>query len=433
MRLLALVWPELREADADAAPFERMLDALDDLSPRVEAVDVGVALVDVTGLDRCGARTEGRGTGRDAGRAVAPLAVRCGIGDNRWLATLAARLARFERDGAPAAFRTLERDGLRDLPLTLLPADAATRQRLALFGLTTMAQLADLPRSAVGAQFGAVGERLQALARGDDPRPIVPRRRPERVEARRDLRDAARRGRRRGAHPPPPRRRPVRPAPRAAPGPRPRGAGAALRGRARPPWRSPSRSRPSSRTGSRASSSLASRPRRTRSRPAATRRSRGRAAGRIGPSAVRSPGRPRRQAAAGLRGACRALGGAALVAGADPAHRFGPGRLWRANGERPTAALPEHRSRLVDIGATRRYLDHPLVQVETDADGTPVRLRMDGTDHGEVGICNRWRVDDGWWREPVARPATRSSPDPALCTIFLDEIRGTWHLERVFD
>ena len=50
MRLLALVWPRLREPDADACPFERMLDALDDLSPRIEAVDVGVALVDVTGL-----------------------------------------------------------------------------------------------------------------------------------------------------------------------------------------------------------------------------------------------------------------------------------------------------------------------------------------------------------------------------------------------
>ena len=184
MRLLALAWPELREADADAQPFERMLDALDDLSPRVEAVDVGVALVDITGLEPLWGR-ERRVAARAVmlARGVAPLAVRCGVGDNRWLATLAARLARFERDGAPAAFRTLERAELRDLPLTLLPADPATRQRLALFGLTTMAQLADLPRSSVGAQFGAIGERLQALARGHDPRPIVPRRRPERVEA----------------------------------------------------------------------------------------------------------------------------------------------------------------------------------------------------------------------------------------------------------
>jgi hypothetical protein len=182
-RLLALVWPELRAPEADVAPFERMLDALDDLSPRVEAVDSGVALIDVTGLGPMWG-SERRIAARAVmlARGVAPLTVRCGIGDTRWLATLAARLARFERPEAPAAFYTLERDALRDLPLTLLPADPATRQRFILFGLTAMGQLADLPRSAVGAQFGTAGERLQALARGHDPRPIAPRRRPERVE-----------------------------------------------------------------------------------------------------------------------------------------------------------------------------------------------------------------------------------------------------------
>ena len=184
-RLLALVWPELRVPEADVRPFDRMLDALDDLSPRVEAVDVGVALVDVTGLGPLWG-TERRIAARAVMlvRGVAPLTVRCGIGDNRWLATLAARLARFERPDAPAAFHAgVEREALADLPLTLLPADAATRQRFVLFGLTRMGQLAELPRSAVGAQFGPAGERLQALARGHDPRPIVPRRRPERVEA----------------------------------------------------------------------------------------------------------------------------------------------------------------------------------------------------------------------------------------------------------
>jgi hypothetical protein len=83
---------------------------------------------------------------------------------------------------------------------------------------------------------------------------------------------------------------------------------------------------------------------------------------------------------------------------------------------------------------TRIHTDHPLVQVETDAAGTPTRLRMDGIDHGELGICNRWRVDDGWWREPVARACykivTRSG---LVAVIFLDETGGTWHLERVFD
>ncbi|HEY7332097.1 MAG TPA: hypothetical protein VH859_03970, partial [Candidatus Limnocylindria bacterium] len=126
-RLLALVLPDLRLPDADARRWERMLDALDDLSPRVEAVDVGVALVDITGLEPMWG-SERRIAARAVMlvRAVAPLRVRCGIGDNRWLATLAARLARPAREGAPAAFRTLERAELPDLPLSLLPADMAT-------------------------------------------------------------------------------------------------------------------------------------------------------------------------------------------------------------------------------------------------------------------------------------------------------------------
>ena len=432
MRLLALVWPELREPEADVAPFERMLDALDDLSPRVEAVDTGVAIVEITGLTALWG-PERRVAARAAmlTRAVAPLAVRCGVGDNRWLATLAARLARFEREGAPAAFRTLERAELRDLPLALLPADAATRQRLALFGLTTMSQLADLPHSSVGAQFGAIGERLQDLARGHDPRPIAPRRRPERVEAsivfetpldgvgaagltlRRLAADLCDRLRERHL----------------APG----RAVLDLRFEDAPdlhvgqPFPQPA-----------LEPDWIARLLLTRVEAAAR--------ARMQPDAEEEP----RVASVHLRfdrladPAVRQLPAFEARAGRWEElrwslerirHRFGPGRLWRATQRAADrgaagASVAAGRHRLM----TRRYLDHPLVQVETDADGAPIHLRMDGTDHGEVGICNRWRVDDGWWREPVARACykvvTRSG---LLCTIFLDEIRGTWHLERVFD
>jgi hypothetical protein len=109
------------------------------------------------------------------------------VGDNRWLAVLAARLARPQRPEAPAAFLAIPARGgataLAQLSLDLLPADPATRARFALFGLTAMGQLATLPRSAVGAQFGEPGERLQQLARGHDPRPLIPRKRPERHAA----------------------------------------------------------------------------------------------------------------------------------------------------------------------------------------------------------------------------------------------------------
>ena len=83
---------------------------------------------------------------------------------------------------------------------------------------------------------------------------------------------------------------------------------------------------------------------------------------------------------------------------------------------------------------TRLVAGHPRVQVETDADGIPVRLRMNGRAHGEVGICNRWRVDDDWWRTPLARSYFKLvTRDGLLCTVYLDELRGTWHLERIYD
>lgn len=188
MRVMALVWPTLRDeaAPADAAVrFEVLLDRLDDLSPRIEALETGVALVDVTGLEPMHGSER-----RVAARAVAladVYPVRAGIGDNRWLAALAARLAR-ARTGeatARAACRIFPagkgRATLAELPIGLLPAEPAIRDRFSLFGLTTIGQLAGLPRSAVAAQFGAAGERLQTLARGEDSRPLVPRRRPERL------------------------------------------------------------------------------------------------------------------------------------------------------------------------------------------------------------------------------------------------------------
>src|SRR5882672_8346743 len=101
-RLLALVWPALRAPEGEQALFETMLDRLDDLSPRIEAVDRGVALVDITGLGPLLGDERGIAARAVAlTREVAQLPARAGVGDNRWLAVLAARLARPQRPDTP--------------------------------------------------------------------------------------------------------------------------------------------------------------------------------------------------------------------------------------------------------------------------------------------------------------------------------------------
>src|SRR4029077_768347 len=130
--------------DARAVGVPAMLDRLDDLSPRVEADDRGVALVDVTGLGPS-LGDERRIATRAVAlvREVATLSVRAGVGENRWQAVLAARLALTARPdpAVPVAFHAFPagleatRSVLASLPLALLPADPDTRQRFALFGL----------------------------------------------------------------------------------------------------------------------------------------------------------------------------------------------------------------------------------------------------------------------------------------------------------
>ena len=83
---------------------------------------------------------------------------------------------------------------------------------------------------------------------------------------------------------------------------------------------------------------------------------------------------------------------------------------------------------------TRLQPAQPLIQVTADGSGMPIGLSLDGRAHGEVGVCNHWRVDDAWWREPVARTYWKLvTRDGLLCTVYFDELRGTWHLERIFD
>lgn len=82
---------------------------------------------------------------------------------------------------------------------------------------------------------------------------------------------------------------------------------------------------------------------------------------------------------------------------------------------------------------TRLFSHHPrAIEVDLDAAGQPARLRWEGGSV-PVEVCNRWRVEEAWWRRPVSRDYFKLAGTKLLALVYLDRIDGTWHLERVFD
>jgi hypothetical protein len=51
---------------------------------------------------------------------------------------------------------------------------------------------------------------------------------------------------------------------------------------------------------------------------------------------------------------------------------------------------------------TRLLREHPAIEVETDASGRLSAIRWNGR-REPVEVCNRWRVEEAWWGEPIAR------------------------------
>lgn len=67
-----------------------------------------------------------------------------------------------------------ERQFLTAFPVARLALTTRQHQHFKLLGIETLGQLAALPAHAAHEQFGAVGKRLHALARGIDPQPVAP-------------------------------------------------------------------------------------------------------------------------------------------------------------------------------------------------------------------------------------------------------------------
>ncbi len=81
---------------------------------------------------------------------------------------------------------------------------------------------------------------------------------------------------------------------------------------------------------------------------------------------------------------------------------------------------------------TRLLREHPPIEVELDDDGQLTGLRFLGR-RERVEVCNRWRVAESWWRDPIDRDYFKVVGSSWLALVYLDRIAGTWHLERLYD
>ncbi|MCZ7536842.1 MAG: DNA polymerase Y family protein [Acidimicrobiia bacterium] len=102
--------------------------------------------------------------------AVAAAPVRVGVADGRFAAQLAARNARPEASGLPAALVVAPGGSasfVAPFPVVVLGAPA-TADLLERLGLPTVGDFAALPPGAVAERFGPEGHRLHCLARGLD-------------------------------------------------------------------------------------------------------------------------------------------------------------------------------------------------------------------------------------------------------------------------
>ena len=81
---------------------------------------------------------------------------------------------------------------------------------------------------------------------------------------------------------------------------------------------------------------------------------------------------------------------------------------------------------------TRLLHAHPVIEPELDAEGSLVAIRWAGR-REPVEVCNRWRVDEAWWREPIARDYFKVVGTRWLALVYFDRVARTWHLERLYD
>ncbi len=166
--------PTLRLIEPDPVHYDErfanLLSALTEVSPVVEAAELGLAYVGVDGLE---------GIYGSRGKIIEALKKtlecwnvgRIGFGPGKFIAWVAA--SRTKPGEAIVVPLGAEQKFLAAQPVSVLPLDTDTHRRLRQLGIRSLGALAALPEAAVTAQFGALGKRLWRLAAGRIAEPVA--------------------------------------------------------------------------------------------------------------------------------------------------------------------------------------------------------------------------------------------------------------------
>lgn len=172
-----------RDAISERAAEEALIEVADAFSPRVESGGDGTIFLDLDGLPRAAslaatpAITAPGGVehalGRDLAAAAdaAGLPARVGIASSKLAARVAAGLP-----GSPVIVPSGEEAAfLAPLPLSRLAPEVDLSSTLERWGVRSIGDFARLPPAEVASRLGRSGSDLHKVARGLDPRPLVPR------------------------------------------------------------------------------------------------------------------------------------------------------------------------------------------------------------------------------------------------------------------
>ena len=151
--------------------FERVLQALEALSDRVESAELGVAYVGLDGLEamHCGEKQLWNALCQAVPGQFKP---RIGVGPNKFISLVAARVRR--SSGVTAVPRDLAAF-LAPYPIDLLPCSSDLVEDLLRLGFDTMGDVAEEEPNALLDRFGHEGRRAWELANGIDERSLQPR------------------------------------------------------------------------------------------------------------------------------------------------------------------------------------------------------------------------------------------------------------------